>query len=204
MIGQTFIINIAERADRWAEVTAECERVGIENPIRIDAVTGDNRPLAFNQSQHKAIKAGIATGAAFTVLEDDCVFTNGLPIPQWLPAWDIIYWGCNIIGNDVTVWQMPVRVMPGLFRLYNSWQSHAISYSLQMAQWIDEHLDSTVISSSQHIYDDWLRTAVMPYFNVYVVAPMIAYQRPSRSDIWNNEADYTGCFKQGNEYLNSH
>lgn len=201
---KTFIINIASRTDRWEEITAECERVGIADPERIEAVTGDNPMLAFNQSQHKALKAGIAAGEPFMVLEDDCVFTSYPWLANVPSAWDILVPGCNIIGMDTTIWPMPVRVNQDWFRLYNSWMTHCLIYSNQMAKWIDEHLDSTVMDGGNVIYDEWLRLNVYPHFNVYVSAEMTAYQRPSFSNIWNRETNYVGCFTQGNEYLANH
>ena len=45
-----------------------------------------------------------------------------------------------------------------------------------------------------YMFDDWLKTNIHPRGNSYIISPMIAWQRPSQSDLWNHFADYTRIF----------
>lgn len=202
---------------------AELARVGLKAE-RVSAITGDNRPLAFNQSVYKAMSMARGLHILETdfgeklytnidnllLLEDDVVFENfysgsrsnfvdaHCELP---PDFMTLHLGCNIIGADTTVWQMPTPHSQHLAKLWNCWMSHATLYSAECVKFILDNMNPNVINEDQHIFDDWLRTTVLPMGRSYVMKPMIAYQRPRFSAIWQRDSDYTGCFKQGNEYL---
>lgn len=148
------------------------------------------------------------------LFEDDVVFDCGpfSPAFSWQELFDTIlpkdyltcHLGCNIIGTDTMVWQMPTPYNQHLARLWNCWQSHATLYSAECVKYI---LDNFKYVTDEYkteglvIFDEWLRTKVLPMGRSYVMKPMIAYQRPRHSEIWSCHADYTGCHKQGNKYL---
>lgn len=190
-------INIDERTDRWEQASHEFTRWGL-NVQRVSAIVGDNRPLAFNQSVYKCMN--MAKGDDLLLFEDDVVIEAPIKI-NWPGDYLTIHLGANIIGMDTTDWQMPTYHCPSMAKLYNCWQSHATIYSKEAVDFILKNLDPTVLDEDNNIFDDWLRRKVLHQGRSYVLRPMIAYQRPSRSDIWNCESDYTGCHKQGNEYL---
>lgn len=188
-------INLDKRVDRWEKCLIEFERVGLEVE-RFSAFDGDNHHLAFNKSQHTAIKKMVEEGAErFLVLEDDVIFKgydhvtaalNELP-----PDWDALWLGANINGTTLE------RYSDHLFKLRNSFTTHAVGYSKKMAEWIVENFNPDQFP----IYDEFLRINVQEQFKCFLVAPMVAWQRPDHSDIWGHHADYTSCFIEGNKLL---
>lgn len=191
-------INLDSRPDRWEQVTKEFDRVGLQVE-RLAAVSGDNRPLAFNQSVYKAMER--AKGDALLLFEDDVVFDNkyvSVPMPQDFMT---LHLGCNIMGTDVKKWDMPEAYSAGLAKLHNCWQSHATLYSAKCVHFILDNFDPNVLTEDNNIFDDWLRRKVLSQGNSYVLKPMIAYQRDSFSDIWQTEARYKHYHTEGNKYL---
>jgi len=51
------------------------------------------------------------------------------------------------------------------------------------------------------VYDEWLRVTAMPERNVFLLYPMVAYQRKGWSVLTRQQADYSSCSVQGNDYL---
>jgi len=198
---KTYVINLASRTDRWYQVLAECNRMGL-TVEHFNACTDESPHIAFNRSQYEVIKRGYDSGEdCFLVLEDDAVFDG-----QWSeveeamqdlpPDWDALYLGANIC----TDWfRKPERVTERLCRLRDCWQSHAIIWSRKGAQTVLERFN--VEGEGWYIFDEQMRQKLFPDGNTYLMSPMIAYQRPGKSDIWERETDYTGAHIQGNRIL---
>lgn len=191
-------INLDSRPDRWELAQKEFEKAGLQVE-RMSAVTGDNRPLAFNQSVYKAMQ--LAKGQDLFLFEDDIVFTDEAKekMTFWFPDDALtVHWGCNIFGD----WKMPEESnWEGYGKLHNCWQSHATYYSKEAVDFILANLDPNVLTDTNNIFDDWLRRNVLSQGRSYVHIPMIAYQRPCYSDIWRRETDYTSCHIDGNKWL---
>lgn len=194
------------RTDRKEQATQEFARIGCPAEF-ITGSTSDNPILGFNKTYRRAFEIG---GNPLVIFEDDVVFDidNWQYIAQRIAAmpegWMTLHLGCNIIGVDTTAWQMPTHYAPGLARLHNAWQTHANVYSKACVEFVLREFpywEDKYLAEGCYAFDEWLRTTVMPLGHSYVLNPMIAYQRPSHSDVWNVQADYTGCHKQGNEYL---
>jgi GR25 family glycosyltransferase involved in LPS biosynthesis len=188
-------INLDKRVDRWEKCLIEFERVGLQVE-RFSAFDGDNHHLAFNKSQHTAIKKMVEEGAErFLVLEDDVVFKGYSHVTDALNElpedWDALWLGANINGTELE------RYSDHLFKLRNSFTTHAVGYSRKMAEWIVENFNPDQFP----IYDEFLRINVQEQFKCFLVAPMVAWQRPDHSDIWGHHADYTSCFIEGNKLL---
>ncbi len=196
-------INIDSDTNAWDLSCRQFEKFNIDVE-RMSAVVEDNRPLAFNKSVYKAMK--LAEGGSLMLFEDDVMFDDGVQAWQ-LPWTDLpddfmtLHLGCNLIGSDLTNWKMPEAFTPRLARLYNCWQSHATVYSAECVQWILNNMRTDVLDADNNIFDDWLRRKVLSMGRSYVLRPMIAYQRPRHSAIWNVHADATGCHHQGNKIL---
>lgn len=192
----------------WPLAEAEFKRVGLEVE-RFDAVVEDNRVLAFNKSVYGCMK--LSEGEDLLLFEDDVVFENfhyRIEKTQWdiyLPSdFMTLHLGANIIGTDVTKWAMPTAFHPMFAKLHNCWQSHATLYSAECVKYILDnfkYVTDEYKTEGCQIFDEWLRVNVLPMGRSYVLRPMICFQRPRKSEIWNCESDYTGCHKQGNEYL---
>lgn len=188
-------INLDKRVDRWQKCIEEFERVGIDVE-RFSATDGDNHHLAFNKSQHRVLSKLVSEGAErMLVLEDDVVFksTDHLTAAfNELPEdWDVLYLGANVNGTLLD------RHSHHLFKIRNSFTTHAVAYSFKMAKWIVENFNPDQFP----IYDEYLRVNVQEQFKCFLVAPMVAWQRPDHSDIWGHHADYTSCFIEGDKLL---
>jgi GR25 family glycosyltransferase involved in LPS biosynthesis len=192
-------INLDKRTDRKAQCEEELNRVGIVAE-RFKAYEGDNKHLAFNKSQWNCLNE--CKDKSILILEDDVVFTNTDILPQALSElpsdFDVVYFGANINGTQLE------RYSQHLFKIRNSFTTHAVGYSSKMAKWIVENFPYHTDEYEREgltIYDEWLRVNVQEQFKCFLVYPMVAEQRVSYSDIWNCDADYSNCFKQGNELL---
>lgn len=205
----------------WPLAEEEFKRVGL-NVERFDAIVEDNRVLAFNKSVYACMgkaRASIADsgsiGDALLLFEDDVMFDtdkfvdfrpfNPFYYSGELPEnWVTLHLGANIIGTDLTKWQMPTPFSPHLAKLNNCFQSHATLYSAECVKYILEnfkYVTDEYKTEGCMIFDEWLRLNVLSQGRSYLLNPMIAYQRPRHSEIWNVPADYTGAHKQGNEWL---
>lgn len=203
-----YCINLDKRTDRWTESEDEFNKVGIQVE-RFKAYEGDNRPLAFNRSQYECLKKGLDDGCEkFLILEDDVEFRNwqhaGLAFNELPHNWGVVELGCNLIGCGGMEFDKPLPYSKHLRVIVDAWQTHAVGYTREMAQWIvdnfpywkDEYMVEGLV-----IYDEWLRVNVLKKFFCFVVSPQVAVQRPSFSDIWNNEGNYTSLFERGNELM---
>ena len=185
----------------WPVAKAEFERIGLTvEPFQ--AIVEENRVLAFNKSVYGCME--LAKGEDLFLFEDDVVFDEWTQINPPEGAMTV-HLGCNLIGTDVTVWQMPTNSVPkGLAKLHNCWQSHATWYSKECVKYILEnfrYVTDEYKTEGCQIFDEWLRVNVLSMGRSYVMNPMICYQRPRWSEIWNRDSDYTGCHSQGNDWL---
>lgn len=209
----------------WPLAEAEFKRVGL-NVERFDAIVEDNRVLAFNKSVMACMKKAITIRSEgnledtlsgkdnyketrivddLLLFEDDVVFdVNNLPVLATPNGFMTLHLGCNILGMDITKWQMPTAHSQHLAKLHNCFQSHATLYSAECVKFI---IDNFPFVTDQYktegclIFDEWLRLNVLNQGRSYVMKPMIAYQRPRHSEIWNRFGDYTYCHIEGNKWL---
>jgi hypothetical protein len=206
-------LNIDSDTESWRITQEQCAKVGLK-PERVSAVVEDNRPMAFNKSVYKAMKYASHENGGFRfedllLLEDDVMFDGDFNANDlgplrlgYLPEdFMTLHLGANIIGVTGTVWQMPTDFNFTIAKLHNCWQSHATLYSAECVKFILDNFNPNVMDADHPIFDEWLRLNVLNQGRSYLLNPMIAYQRPRHSEIWNVAADYTGAHKQGNEWL---
>lgn len=202
LIKSFYCLNLSTRPEQWDKCVDEFIKVGIDYVERIITTEGENRYLSFNQAHYDAIKKGYETGEPFVIFEHDIGFDmihykRLEEATVQLPAeWDLLYLGANITGYPNSGWQMPMKVSENIVRLFNSWMTHAIVYSNKMAKWVLDNFDPLQFP----VYDEWLRVNAMPVRDVYLINPMIAYQRPGWSDISKTEVSY-GCHSEGNRWM---
>lgn len=203
----------------WPIAEAEFNRIGLEvEPFQ--AIVEDNRVLGFNKSVYACMELckkidilkddkGVIWDYVeyyddLLLFEDDVKFDGELRFDFPEDALTV-HLGANIIGSDIMNWQMPTNSTPlGYARLHNCWQSHATWYSAECVKFIVEnfkYVTDEYKTEGCQIFDEWLRVNVFPFQRSYVLNPMVAYQRPRWSEIWNRESDYTGCHIQGNNWL---
>lgn len=207
---KSYLINLATRPDRLESATAELSKIGIVAE-RIEAFTGDNRCLAFNKSQYYTLKKAVQEEhEIFAIFEDDVSFTDGAmeqikrAMSELPEHFGILHLGCNIVGMSTTEWQMPEKYSDNLSQLFNCWQTHAIIWSLSAAKYVLSNFPFYTDEYEREgltIFDEWLRNNLYQDYDCFVMRPMVAFQRPDFSDIWQTQGDYSACFEQGNKYL---
>lgn len=188
-----YILNQQERIDRWLLCQRELARVGIENYSQFYSVPMDPPMKSFCFSQRELINTFLREGGdTLLALEDDCLFDNLSPleaaIDQLPPDWDMLYLGGNLRGINPRPYSENLRIPQ------NPWQTHAIAYSRRGANKINYD------PSTGQMFDDWLAEKIFQ-FKVFLVAPMVAWQRPGFSNIWGANTDYTETHKQGNALI---
>jgi GR25 family glycosyltransferase involved in LPS biosynthesis len=199
MIGSVYCLNLERNTQRWIDSSIQFHNVGLYDVERINCIESlENRYLSFNKSHYDTVKKGYETGSPFAIFEDDIIFDQlwkyiAEASSQLPENWDALYLGANICGE----WSMPERFSSHLSRLPNAWQSHAIIYSMKGAKFVIDNFNPDTFP----VYDEWLRVNMMPAGNVYLLTPMICYQRPIYSDIWQTETNYTSVHFAGNKYL---
>jgi hypothetical protein len=193
-----YVLNQAERTDRWELCKQELARVGINDFSQFLSIPADPPMLSFCISQHEMLKTFLREGGVRLLdLEDDVIFNEHLwgletAISQLPEDWDFFYLGCNLQG------QSPGKFSSNLSIPRAAWMSHAIGYSRRYAEFIVKHYDP-----KSQMYDDWLGGQLSLYRppKAFVVNPMCAGQRPGKSDLWGAWTDYTQTIIQGNELL---
>lgn len=181
MFEKIYCINLNHRTERWEESEKEFKRIGWE--VERFGTTTD-----FNNSQYRCLQEAKQYNSSL-ILEDDVCFGSLNHLDNSyseLPEdWDIISLGANLREEHTE------RIGGNLYRYTNGWTTHAMGYSKKMVEWILENFNP----EKDIVYDEWLRINVLPFFNCYIVYPMVAFQRPSYSDLMGMFADYTEIFE---------
>lgn len=190
----------------WPIACREFERVGLTDVWRFDALPIDDDKIlgphqSFSASVRRILEDFMVSGARSLLhLEDDVVFRDHAHLQQALSElpddWDVVYLGANLLCWNRDDDPQPERYSEHLFRVHQAWCTHAIGFSRRVVPFI---LENQPDFSSQMI-DNWI-SAQLPRLNAFVVAPMVAYQRPHHSAIWNRFDDYSEIFDRSGERL---
>lgn len=187
-------MNLDKRTDRWQAVTGEFERVGLQVDRFSACVNEENRLLGYNETYHGILSKYRGQGTVL-VLEDDVIFKSLAHMPRALNElphdWDVLYLGANLNGTIQNHYSSALR------HIRNSLMSHAIAYSEKMVDYIVDNFDH----KNFPIYDEWMRINVQEKFKCFVVAPMVAWQAPGFSDLWQTHANYVSTLVDGNKLL---
>lgn len=129
-------------------------------------------------------------------LEDDCIFKDlshlETALRQLPSTWDILYLGANLVSDNSHI----ERFSENLFKVDRAWTTHAVGYSKKVIPYILENQPGY----SDQMYDNWL-SAQLKNFQTFIIAPMVAYQRPRISSIWDRFDDYTPIFEESDARL---
>ena len=189
----TLLINLDHRTDRLAEIQNEFRNW--PSPVeRVPAVRLSPGWKGCSASHLNCIKLAKQRGYPWVlVLEDDCMLTPGAirRFQEMLPVlwntrsqWDIFYGGSTYLTDYShkvkTLYE--VKGYAAHFCLI-----HKNSYDLILEKYPKNEGPIDVF------YRDHLR--------IWTVAPFIAIQRPSKSDIGKKDADYQKLFKEAEEKL---
>lgn len=184
----------------WQKACFEFERVGLTGVERFNAVKEIGPHQSFSHSERNILLDFYYSSAETLLhLEDDVSFRSTEHLEsaiRELPAdWDVLYLGANLVqwGNGES---SPERHSEHLFRIKGAWTTHAIAYNKKAIVPILEKQPGF----SERMFDNYLSER-LPELNAFVVAPMVAWQRPHMSLIWNKETDYSDVFEQSEEKL---
>jgi glycosyl transferase family 25 len=182
------IINLPSRPDRRAEMTAELRRIGLDCDPRVQFVDGvivdDMNP--FRRPGEKGVflaQLGIisdaaAAGESVLILEDDVDFTSAAENWKPSPECDIAYGGyeaadpANLHSSDII-------------------GAHCIGFSARAAQALAPFLNELLEHEAPPPIDGayvWFRRQ-REGFRTEFAEPVVAVQRPSRSDITSGGLD---------------
>lgn len=183
----------------WAIAEQEFARVGLEVE-KYQAVKEIGPHQSFSHSERNILLDFLHSDADMLLhLEDDVVFRDLSLLPAALlqlpEDWDIVYLGANLVlWNNGEPW--PERYSRHLFRLKCAWTTHAIAYRKKCVRALLEKQPEF----STAMFDNYLSTR-LPELNAFIVAPMVAYQRPRFSSIWGRVDDYTPIFEASDARL---
>lgn len=187
--------------DEWEIGKREFERVGLEVE-RFQSIPDIGPHQSFSKSEREILcQFWLSEAKTLLHVEDDCIFRDLSHVDQALSElpedWDIVYLGANLICWNNGEPQ-PERFSDHLFRVKNAWTTHAIGYNRKC---VFEILAKQP-ALSEAMFDNYLSTR-LPELNAFVVAPMVAYQRPHMSSIWQKPQidDYTGIFEESDRRL---
>ena len=181
----------------WCQFQNEAARVGLDGYLKFEAV-GDIGPhQSFSRSTREILSQFWASGDdRLLFLEDDCVFQPidhlGAALSELPDDWDIVYLGANLLNGT------PERYSEHLFRVTAAWTTHCVGYNRKVVPFLLENQPGF----SEMMFDQFLGNS-LAQLKAFVVAPMVAYQRPHVSAIWQNpvEDDYTSIFEASQERL---
>lgn len=179
----------------WAIAQQEFIRVGLEVE-RYQAVKEIGPHQSFSHSERNILLGFLHSDAETLLhLEDDVSFRDLGHLEQALSElpddWDIVYLGANLVlWSNGEPW--PERYSEHLFRVKCAWTTHAIAYNKKCVRTILEKQPEF----SARMFDNYLSDR-LPELNAFCVAPMVAYQRPRISSIWQRGYvdDYTPIFE---------
>jgi len=183
--------------EEWCAAQNEFARVGLTDYLKFEAL-GDIGPhQSFNKSTKAILSEFWASGSdSLLFLEDDCVFQDLGHLEQALSElpenWDIVYLGANLLNGT------PERYSDHLFRVREAWTTHCIGYSRRVVPFLLQNQPGF----SEEMFDCWMSRQLKD-LNAFAVAPMVAYQRPHVSSIWQKPQveDYTPIFEASQERL---
>lgn len=185
-------VCLTHEGDEWEIAKAEFERVGLTNVQKFQSLWDIGPHQSFNRSVKKIILDFYqSTDRALLHLEDDCVFKDLSHLSKALSElpsdWDIVYLGANLQGTVK-------RYSDHLFHVTSAWTTHAIGYSRRALYFLVNN------QPDDKMYDNWLSDQ-LPTLNAFVIAPMVAWQRPRFSSIWKVDANYDDLFAASEELL---
>lgn len=198
------VLNLRNRPDRLNQFNQDFP---LGNYSVFYAVPDNNPFHSFNQSMYEILKHFLLESTNYGILclyEDDAVKTvwppDALDFYDELPeGWDMCYLGGNVTDGVHGIKEnQPVRVSPHLARVYRCWTTHAVMYHRKAVKEIVEQFKPT----EDGVYDDWLSQRFLPTHQCYITTPMLFYQRPGRSDLWDNDSsDYSQAFVESDRKL---
>jgi hypothetical protein len=197
------VLNTPSAAERMQRTVNELRRVGITDFIRFEALPDETPHRSFNRSVNGILNLFAKSDKKhLLMLEDDVVFNGfeldlnkllGQAINELPDNWDMLYLGANL---HVDGFQEPIRFSNHLCRIYNAWTTHAIAFNHKCVKWLAYNQPQF----HEGMFDGWLSSQLF-HFNAFCITPMIAFQRPGKSNIWGHDVDYEPVFRISSDKL---
>lgn len=193
-IDEIWCINLDERSDRWSRAQLQFEKLGIKDRVqRFSAIKHDNPKFGLVQSFLSLIKYAKSKKLSnILIFEDDILFSpTELTEPTLDAAMNQLQlhsdWGMLFYGAMLT--QEVYYEEPNLIRLVGGLCAHAICYKNTVFDDLIKNLSE--LDNVRHEQDayDWYTLRLQHIHKTYLIAPMIAHQEPSYSDLEKRYVD---------------
>lgn len=177
-ISETYVINLPENLDRFFNVSENLEINGIDFKLWV-ATKNSNGADGLKQTVKELFNYCLKrSGDFFLIMEDDCelLFPDskeliGKALNDLPNDFHILQLGCNLL-------MPPLKVTDNLFKVIASYALHCVVYSrramMEILKFID-HSEPLDVLIAKHL---------QPLGKCYCSNPMIATQRPYKSDIF--------------------
>lgn len=189
---RSFCINLDRRPDRWAVVREEFTNQSI--PItRFTAIEGGWKGC---RDSHVTLLDKCKKEVVFAIYEDDVefVYNDAICWIQWAMEELPLEWDCLFLGASP---QEPQELYSNhLYRLKNALTTHAIIWHTRKGGAV-EH----ILRHRHDIgkFDVYLRDQIFPRFNCFLIYPLLATQRQTKSDTCTR-ADTSTIISNYNKY----
>lgn len=165
---------------RTENAISEIKKLGY-TPEVFYAIKDANPKISFNKSMKEIMGS---TNDLLLFFEDDVVIKDSKhfhnAIKQLPDNWECCYLGANLVA--------PIQsYTENLNRTFGAWTTHAIL--INNPKIVTQGYNDTDI-----MFDNWLKDEIHPKGNSYIIKPMIAWQSPHYSPLWDHHADYTDIF----------
>jgi GR25 family glycosyltransferase involved in LPS biosynthesis len=180
------VINLDFRQDRWSETVSELEKAGITDYQRFSAIVSHSGERGCALSHHAVLKQDF--NHSILIFEDDIHLSDNwsdifLKAIKQLPSdFDILYLGANVKTPAIKYSENLYMITGGVHC------THAMLYSAKGRRKMIELWDPDNKEFNQ--IDHWLFMRGQALLNCFVCSPLIAWQRPSYSDIRLTDFDY--------------
>lgn len=177
------IINLESRPDRKDEVLLEVEKLQCKSVEIVSAITHEDPNVSCTLSHQKCIQIAKERGwECVLILEDDVVFDSDVNdvLEKTIENickfdWNLLYLGCNIKYDSK-------KVASNLIRVSEANMTHAYI--------IHNSFYDVVLGQPADLVIDYLYRRLSKKHLMYACSPMIAFQRPSFSDIRREHVNY--------------
>lgn len=208
LVDEVYLINLEKRSDRFALADKQLQQICSQYTI-IRPVQHENPKVSFNETCLGIMKGVVQYNEeAFwleappidriAVFEDDwelkqhpfdaiSMLDKGIDNIEPFDGvndWGVLYLGANLLDGE------PKRITGNIYQIFKAWTTHAVIYNIRAINYIARNYKDTT-----EMFDAWLSKQIEAgELNAFITSPMVAWQRPDKSDIWGVDADYTQCF----------
>jgi hypothetical protein len=199
-----YVINLEKRTDRWTDLEREWK--GVFKLTRVPAVETSPGGVGCTLSHIKICEEAKARGDLYVLAwEDDCTPRNRHPraikalweevlpkLVQHRDQWDIVLGATSAAYKGAT--RNPLLSTPNVtvYDLPHGFTAHWILYNESS---YDKMIEWKAVREPQNdVY-------MFQHFRIKVVMPFLAEQRPSYSNLVNEETNYHEMFERTEQQL---